>query len=130
MDQLLQPRPLAPNGEPIADLATMTKMGQTLEATLSLIVSVFPEPSGVQELYNAEFEGSTFSRPEEMSLEGIARTKEALELLGDSGGLRPLRVSELQALREKAPSDEALGLLLSGPLEPRFLYPLWCELEA
>ena len=51
-----------------------------------------------------------------MSLEGIARTKEALELLGDSGGLRPLRVSELQALREKAPSDEALGLLLSGPL--------------
>ncbi|HBU46906.1 MAG TPA: hypothetical protein DEB46_01225 [Myxococcales bacterium] len=130
MDQLLQPRPLAPNGEPIADLATMTKMGQTLEATLSLIVSVFPEPSGVQELYNAEFEGSTFSRPEEMSLEGIARTKEALELLGDRGGLRPLRVSELQALREKAPSDEALGLLLSGPLEPRFLYPLWCELEA
>ncbi len=128
MEHLLKPRPVAPDGEPIGDLATMAAMGQELEATLSLMVSIFPEPGAVVSIFEADFEGSTFSRPEEMSLEGLGRTQEALSLLGEDEGLRPIRVAELPVLREKAPKDEALGQLLTGPLEPRFLYPLWCEL--
>lgn len=126
----LKKRPLAADGEPIGDLATVQLMGEALEETMALMEAVFEDGELLTEFYGAELDGSNMSRLSDFSLEGLARTREALDVLGLTGQLRAIRVEELPVIKAEAPKDEPLARLLAGPLEPRFLLPLWCELES